>query len=107
MDKNLTVAQKYDIDEYLLSSLADSEKKGDFFKSSLKFYRFVKEKSYKDISTKQKKWLKKIETITQERSKKIIQKNVQERKIKKFFTIIPKKTKDGWVWGTYFDYEEP
>lgn len=104
--KSKSVAESYDIDEYLLMSLAQDEKKGTFFSSSYAFYKSVKEKNYKDISAKQKKWLGKIETSLQERAKRSLRKNLEGRKVRKFFTLFPKKIHSGWVWGTYYDYEE-
>ena len=101
----LKVKQAYALDEVFLEDLAQKETKSQFFSSSLKFYRSVKEKNMQDISKKQKKWLDQVRDILEDKARKQVQKNVQKNervRATKCFTWLPKKTEQGWVWFTYY-----
>lgn len=94
------VAQVYYIDEALLESLAQRSK-GKFFAASHKFYQSVKQQPVSALSPKQTQWLIKLVQILEERERKLRQ---PKNRVRKKFTWFPKKTPQGWVWFTYYEF---
>lgn len=102
MDQKIkTVKQVFYIDEIFLTDCAEKETKGEYFKSSLKFFQQVKDKPASELSQAQKKWLYNLSGILQEKMKRQLQKPVYVKKVKKY-AWLPKKTSKGWIWFNYY-----
>lgn len=99
------VSQRYFIDEGQLDDLAQKSKT-DFFSSSLKFYRSVKDKDVTELTPKQVQWLTKIKDILDEKNRQQVVSNIRSQSLReRRFTLFPKKTKYGWVWF-FYDHQE-
>lgn len=99
------VSQRYFIDEGQLDDLAQKSKT-DFFSSSLKFYRSVKDKDVTTLTPKQVQWLTKLKDIVDEKNRKQVNFNIRDQQSRqRKFTLFPKKTKYGWVWLYYYSID--
>ncbi len=104
MNKKL-VKDVFYIDELFLIDCAKKEVKGDYFKVSLKFYEEVKNKEVSQLSKSQQSWLYNLSNTLQQKMKRQLQSyNVSNEKPKfdKKFAWLPKKTKKGWIWFSFY-----
>lgn len=90
------VSDVYGIDEALLDQLASSQRKGEYFEKSLKFYNEVKHKNVGSLTSGQKNWLNTLDGILSNRSRKNQQRNTpsQDNSNEGFFSrLLDKLTK--------------